>query len=75
MPRHDGIALPPIYLNGLCESTHGFGDAGSFSLLALRSSTIARSVSEAISLPRVDDVAAFQHVHQAERVSDVRRAR
>lgn len=75
MPRHEGIALPPIYLNGLCESTHGFGDAGSFSLLALRSATIARSIGEAISLAGVDEVAAFQHRHQPERVSDVRRAR
>jgi L-ornithine N5-oxygenase len=33
-----------VYLNGLCESTHGMGDAGSFSLLALRSARIARSL-------------------------------
>ncbi|HEV7888654.1 MAG TPA: SidA/IucD/PvdA family monooxygenase [Acidimicrobiales bacterium] len=36
--------LGPVYLNGLCESTHGMGDAGSFSLLALRSARIARSL-------------------------------
>lgn len=36
--------LPPIYLNGLCESSHGFGDAGSFSLLSIRSDTIVRSL-------------------------------
>lgn len=35
---------PPLYLNGLCESTHGFGDAGSFSLLSLRSWSIAESI-------------------------------
>ena len=35
---------PPIYLNGLCESTHGMGDAGSFSLLALRSARIVTSL-------------------------------
>ncbi|WP_087507761.1 lysine N(6)-hydroxylase/L-ornithine N(5)-oxygenase family protein [Cellulomonas iranensis] len=33
---------PPVFLNGLCESTHGIGDAGSFSLLSLR----ARAISE-----------------------------
>jgi L-ornithine N5-oxygenase len=42
--------LPPIFVNGLCESTHGFGDAGSFSLLALRSWTIATSIAAAIDL-------------------------
>lgn len=31
---------PPLFLNGLCESSHGIGDAGSFSLLSLRSATI-----------------------------------
>lgn len=31
---------PPLFLNGLCESTHGIGDSGSFSLLSLRSATI-----------------------------------
>lgn len=35
---------PPIYVNGLCESTHGLGDAGSFSLLALRSKAIVQSL-------------------------------
>ncbi|MER6343565.1 lysine N(6)-hydroxylase/L-ornithine N(5)-oxygenase family protein [Streptomyces sp. NPDC001595] len=29
-------ATPPLFLNGLCESSHGIGDAGSFSLLSLR---------------------------------------
>jgi len=36
--------VPPIYINGLCESTHGLGDAGSFSLLALRSKEIVQSL-------------------------------
>ncbi len=40
--------LPPLYLNGLCESTHGFGDAGSFSLLSVRAATISQSISEAL---------------------------
>lgn len=32
---------PLIFLNGLCESSHGIGDSGSFSLLSLRAATIA----------------------------------
>ncbi len=36
----------PIYLNGLCESSHGMGDAGSFSLLALRSKAIVESLEK-----------------------------
>lgn len=34
----------PLYLNGLCESSHGLGDAGSFSLLSLRASEILNSL-------------------------------
>ncbi|WP_411566250.1 SidA/IucD/PvdA family monooxygenase [Pseudomonas orientalis] len=41
--------FPPIFLNGLCESTHGFGDAGSFSLLSLRSWTIAEKIEALIA--------------------------
>jgi len=33
-------STPPLFLNGLCESSHGIGDAGSFSLLSLRAATI-----------------------------------
>jgi L-ornithine N5-oxygenase len=32
---------PPLFLNGLCESSHGIGDSGSFSLLSLRAAAIA----------------------------------
>jgi L-ornithine N5-oxygenase len=39
-PRADSVGTPPLFLNGLCESTHGIGDAGSFSLLSLRAATI-----------------------------------
>ncbi|MGD5682428.1 hypothetical protein QUT02_22490, partial [Xanthomonas citri pv. citri] len=39
----------PIFINGLCESSHGFGDAGSFSLLSLRSQMIAGSLIEYLS--------------------------
>lgn len=34
------------FLNGLCESSHGMGDAGSFSLLALRSGDIVNALSK-----------------------------
>jgi len=33
-----------FYLNGLCESSHGLGDAGSFSLLSIRSAVIADAI-------------------------------
>ncbi|MGH8385066.1 MAG: SidA/IucD/PvdA family monooxygenase [Pseudomonas sp.] len=53
--NHDGMQIArdyrleldghlPTYLNGLCESSHGMGDAGSFSLLALRSKAIVESL-------------------------------
>jgi L-ornithine N5-monooxygenase len=38
----------PCYLNGLCESTHGMGDAGSFSLLSLRSQRILEDLVQRI---------------------------
>ncbi|CAN7771726.1 SidA/IucD/PvdA family monooxygenase [Rhizobium leguminosarum] len=34
----------PMFLNGLCESSHGLGDAGSFSLISLRASDILSSL-------------------------------
>ncbi len=43
----EGGAMPPVFLNGLCESTHGFGDAGSFSLLSTRSALIADAIAAA----------------------------
>lgn len=42
--KSNGPELPSMYLNGICESTHGFGDAGSFSLLSYRAWTIAESI-------------------------------
>jgi L-ornithine N5-monooxygenase len=42
--------IPPLYVNGLCESTHGFGDAGSFSLLSIRSMTILDSLCAALRI-------------------------
>lgn len=47
-------SLAPLYLNGLNESTHGFGDAGSFSLLSLRSWEIACSVVEALQTSKAE---------------------
>lgn len=44
-----GRGAPPIYINGLCESTHGLGDAGSFSLLALRSQAIVDSLRQRLT--------------------------
>jgi L-ornithine N5-oxygenase len=41
--------VPPVYLNGLCESTHGIGDAGSFSLLSLRAQIILRGLQQALA--------------------------
>jgi len=49
--------IPPIFVNGVCESTHGFGDAGSFSLLAPRSWMIAESLAGALGGHRVSRVA------------------
>lgn len=45
----EGVDLPPIYLNGLCETTHGLGDAGSFSLLSVRSAAIATSLHKELA--------------------------
>ena len=47
--------LPPLYINGLCEASHGFGDAGSFSLLSIRSDTIANEIDNALSQRSLDE--------------------
>ena len=48
--RLSGSDLPvPIYLNGLCEASHGFGDAGSFSILSIRGDVIASSLQMQLS--------------------------
>ncbi|MEU5696349.1 SidA/IucD/PvdA family monooxygenase [Actinosynnema sp. NPDC020468] len=39
---------PALFLNGLCESTHGIGDAGSFSLLSLRAKVIAEGLRKSL---------------------------
>ncbi len=40
---------PALFLNGLCESSHGIGDAGSFSLLSLRAKAIAEGLRKHLS--------------------------
>ncbi|MFE6778458.1 SidA/IucD/PvdA family monooxygenase [Streptomyces sp. NPDC057702] len=47
-------SLPPLFLNGLCESSHGIGDAGSFSLLSLRTGTLAEGVATRLG-EKLDD--------------------
>jgi L-ornithine N5-oxygenase len=42
----DGDGL--LYLNGLCESSHGLGDAGSFSLLSIRAADIIDSLEDSL---------------------------
>lgn len=41
--------LPPLFLNGLCESSHGIGDSGSFSLLSLRAKMISDGLRKRLS--------------------------
>ncbi|WP_165960505.1 SidA/IucD/PvdA family monooxygenase [Actinocrispum wychmicini] len=45
IPADGDPTLPPVFLNGLCESTHGLGDAGSFSLLSYRAFDIERALT------------------------------
>lgn len=55
--------IAPVYLNGLCESSHGFGDSGSFSLLSVRSDTIARALArrlqESLAAPLAQESSAY----------------
>ena len=44
----DDALHAPVFLNGVSETTHGFGDAGSFSLLSIRSGEIAASIAAAL---------------------------
>jgi len=55
-----GCSLPTLYLNGLYESSHGYGygDAGALSLLSLRARDIFSSLSEQLGLEeRVEKIA------------------
>ncbi|MEA5504484.1 SidA/IucD/PvdA family monooxygenase [Halotia wernerae UHCC 0503] len=40
----------PLFINGLCESSHGIGDAGSFSLLSLRSEIIVNGLKRRMNM-------------------------
>lgn len=53
-PRDQRRDLPPVYLNGLCEGSHGISDAGSFSLLSLRSMRILEAIDSTLR-PRQQD--------------------
>ncbi|MEM7553802.1 MAG: hypothetical protein AAF378_06825, partial [Cyanobacteria bacterium P01_A01_bin.84] len=47
----DKIGLyAPLFINGLCESSHGMGDAGSFSLLSLRSAMIVEGLKQRLKM-------------------------
>jgi L-ornithine N5-oxygenase len=41
---------PPLFLNGLCETSHGIGDGGSFSLLSLRAAAIQRRLADVLGI-------------------------
>ncbi len=49
MEPKNGDDTPPFFLNGLCESSHGFGDAGSFSILSLRGREICAAIKAALA--------------------------
>jgi L-ornithine N5-oxygenase len=52
----------PLFLNGLCESTHGMGDAGSFSLLSLRSEKIINSLHSLLSCSNPTDSSPLSEI-------------
>ncbi|MBM9504117.1 lysine N(6)-hydroxylase/L-ornithine N(5)-oxygenase family protein [Actinacidiphila acididurans] len=49
--------MPPLFLNGLCESSHGIGDAGSFSLLSLRADVIRTGLRDRLAARATASVA------------------
>lgn len=53
-PRPDAGELPPLFISGLCEATHGIGDAGSFSLLSLRAATLLDALAARVDLGLVE---------------------
>ncbi|WP_129265564.1 SidA/IucD/PvdA family monooxygenase [Streptomyces sp. M3] len=57
--RSHSDSTPPLFLNGLCESSHGIGDAGSFSLLSLRAETILNGLREAGGTAPAPDAEAY----------------
>ena len=59
-------ATQTIFLNGLCESSHGLGDAGSFSLLAQRGTCISRALASRLQLVRSEQAAEVRSEQAAE---------
>jgi len=47
-PKIKGKCLPPLFLSGVCETSHGLGDSGSFSLIPKRCERILNSLEEII---------------------------
>ncbi|MBY8889359.1 SidA/IucD/PvdA family monooxygenase [Streptomyces sp. PTM05] len=47
-PRTPDAPAPRVYLNGLCEASHGMGDAGALAMLSVRSTDIAGSLAERV---------------------------
>lgn len=56
IPSAADAGTPPVFLNGLCESTHGLGDAGSFSLLSYRAFDIHRTLTAAVNERTLTDL-------------------
>lgn len=50
VPEDEGAGMPTIVLNGVCESTHGMGDAGSFSLLSYRAYEIEQGLKKQLAV-------------------------
>jgi len=58
--RIEAPGSPPVFLNGLCESSHGFGDAGSFSLISLRASDIVKTLRTVVT-PGYEEELGFRN--------------
>lgn len=60
----------PIFANGLCESSHGMGDAGSFSLLSLRAKEILDAYFEALSHPKLQHLSFSDSAESKSRLAE-----
>lgn len=60
-----GQAHPPLFLNGLCEASHGLGDAGSFSLVSIRAREILEGLEAALGKDAARCAARSQSVGRA----------
>jgi L-ornithine N5-monooxygenase len=54
VPPSPGSPNPPLFLNGLCERSHGLGDAGSFSLLSLRARDLLTGITRRVGPTSAD---------------------